>query len=81
MLIKLYQATAASTVDAIDAFSSITSGWYLPRYDAVWYAGSTRSVRFDLTVSYVEKKRAAPGADPAAAANMPLYTPRKPPDP
>jgi hypothetical protein len=41
MLIKLYQATAASTVDAIDAFSSITSGWYLPRYDAVWYAGSS----------------------------------------
>jgi len=33
-----------------------------------------------FTVSYVEKNIAAPGADPAAAANKPLYTPRNPPD-
>ena len=29
--------------------------------------------------SYAEKKRAAPGAEPSAVANTPLYTPRNPP--
>ena len=37
--------------------------------------GYTRLVRKFLAVSYVEKKRAAPGADPAAADASPLYTP------
>ena len=41
MLIKLYQAISPTIVDAIDAFSSVTGGWYQPRYDAAWYAGSS----------------------------------------
>lgn len=41
MLKKLYTATVATTMPALDAFSVITGGWYQPRYDAVWYAGSS----------------------------------------
>lgn len=41
MLRKLYEAAAPSVLPLLDAFSVSTPGWYQPRYDAAWYAGST----------------------------------------
>jgi len=41
MLIRLSEAVLPTTVGVVDAFSSMTAGWYMPRYDAAWYTGSS----------------------------------------
>ncbi|KJK83331.1 hypothetical protein H634G_01460 [Metarhizium anisopliae BRIP 53293] len=41
---------------------------------------AARALRNPLAVSYVQKKKAAPGADPTTAEPIPRYIPEKPPE-